>query len=129
MFIDGMVTITSIEIIEYRAELAADPDALRALDMIEDCEGDLEDAAIALALQAGQEPDQTEGWLAAFAKRWRTMICGAELKAALQTGTIVEAIRLIQTGTAIPRGLAIPVALFVLKNGVEDFCEPLTEKL
>lgn len=124
-----MVTLTSVEIIEYRAELAADPEALRALDMIEDCEGDLEDAAIALALHAGQEPDETEGWLTAWAKRWRTVICGDELREALKSGAIAEAIRLLEAGTTMPRALATPVALFVFKTGVEEFCKPLDEKL
>jgi hypothetical protein len=129
LFMDSMATLTSIEIIEYRAELAANPDALRALDMIEDCEGDLEDAAIALALQTGQEPDMTEGWLAGLAKRWRTVICSTELKAALAAGKIASAIQLIQTETTMPPVLITPVALLVLKAGVEDFCKPLEEKL
>jgi hypothetical protein len=29
----------------------------------------------------------------------------------------------------MPRGLALPVALFVLKTGLEEFCQPLEEKL
>jgi len=126
---DSMATLTSIEIIEYRAELAANPDALRALDMIEDCEGDLEDAAIALALQTGQEPDMTEGWLAGLAKRWRTVICGTELKAALASGKLANAIQMIQAETTMPPVLVTPVALLVLKTGVEEFCKPLEEKL
>lgn len=124
-----MVTLSSVEIIEYRAELAGDADALRALDMIEDCEGDLEDAAIALALHGGQEPDITDGWLAGFAKSWRTTICGAELREAIDGGSIASAIRLLQSGTTMPRDLATPVALYVLKTGIADFCQPLEEKL
>ena len=49
-----MVVITSQEIARFRSELAAYPEALKALDEIEDCEGNIEDAAISLAIQAGQ---------------------------------------------------------------------------
>lgn len=124
-----MVILNSVEIIEYRAELAGDADALRALDMIEDCEGDLEDAAIALALHDGQEPDINDGWLEGFAKRWRTVICGAELREAIDGGSIAEALRLLRSETSMPRDLATPVALYVLKTGVAEFCQPLAEKL
>lgn len=124
-----MVALNAVEIIEYRAELAGDADALRALDMIEDCEGDLEDAAIALALQVGQEPDVTEGWLEGLAKRWRTVICSETVKTALENGSIAEAIKFLQTETTMPRGLGTPVILYVVKSGAEGFCRPLDEKL
>jgi hypothetical protein len=70
-----MVQITSQEIALFRSELAAYPEALKALDEIEDCEGDIEDAAISLALQVGQEPNTSENWLDGVAKRCRVAIC------------------------------------------------------
>jgi len=124
-----MFTLTSVEIIEYRAELAGDEDALRALDMIEDCEGNLEDAAIALALRVGQEPDESERWLEGLAKRWRTVICQENFRQAIANDSIEPALQVLRTETVMPRGLALPVALFVLKTGLEEFCKPLEEKL
>jgi hypothetical protein len=112
-----MVALNAVEIIEYRAELAADQNALRALDMIEDCEGDLEDAAIALALRSGQEPGESDGWLASLAKRWRTIICQTEFREALEGGSVAQAIKTLEGGSTMPPGLATPVAL------------PLEEKL
>ena len=42
---------------------------MEALDLIEDCDGDLEDAVMTLAIRAGQEPEQTNSdWLDALAK-------------------------------------------------------------
>jgi hypothetical protein len=124
-----MMIVTPEEIEQYRAELADDPFALRALDMIEDCEGDLEDAAIALALQSGQEPNETERWLESLAKRWRSFLCQAGIKDYLLSGSIANAVKLLSAETSIPAVLATPVVLFASKTGVEDFCKPLQEKL
>lgn len=118
-----MVTLTSVEIIEYRAELASDAEALKALDMIEDCEGDVEDAAIALAIQAGQEPDRSEHWLEGFAKRWRVFICQPEFRAKLAEESIANAVRSLTTETNVPASLAFPITVYVLKTGLDDFCQ------
>lgn len=121
--------ISSQEIAQYRSQLADSTIALQALDMIEDCEGDLEDAAIALALQVGQEPDRSDQWLDGLAKRWRVFLCQLGIQDTLQTGTITNAVILLIEETTIPSILAVPVVLYVLKTGVEDFCKPLREKL
>lgn len=124
-----MITITSEEIAQYRTELADQPAALRSLDMIEDCDGDLEDAAITLALQAGQEPDESDRWLEGLAKRWRSFVCQMGMKDYLQTGSVANAVKLLAEETTIPPTLATPVILYTLKTGIEDFCKPLQEKL
>lgn len=122
-----MIFLTSVEIIEYRAELAADPDALEALDMIEECEGNLEDAAISLAIQSGQQPDTSEAWLQSFSKRWRVFMCDPAFREKLQEDTIANAVKSLATETSIPPTLATPVVLYVLKSGIDDFCRPLEE--
>jgi hypothetical protein len=122
-----MITVNSDEIERYRAELADDTTALQALDMIEDCEGDLEDAAIALALQAGQEPDRSEQWLESLAKRWRYFLCQTVMKDYLASGATAAAIKLLADETTIPAILATPVIIYVSKTGVADFCKPFEE--
>ena len=123
-----MITVTLEEIERYRVELASNSAALKALDMIEDCEGDLEDAAIALALQVGQEPEQSERWLDGLAKRWRVFVCQADIKESLMAGSALNAVQLLETSTDLPNVLAVPVVLYVMKTGVEDFCKLLQEK-
>lgn len=124
-----MIILSLEEISRYRSELSSNPVALRALDMIEDCEGNLEDAAIALALQVGQEPDRSEQWLDGLAKRWRVFLCQTGIKDVLQSGTVSSAISLLAEETNIPAILATPVVLYVSKTGMADFCKPLKEKL
>ncbi|MBE9177751.1 hypothetical protein IQ268_04045 [Oculatella sp. LEGE 06141] len=124
-----MIRVTLDEIEQYRTELADNAAALKALDMIEDCEGDIEDAAIALALQAGQEPDRSDQWLDGLAKRWRYFLCQTGMKDALAAGSMTQAIKLLAAETTIPPLLATPVVIYVLKTGVSDFCKPLEEKI
>lgn len=124
-----MIIFSSEEIAHYRSELASNETALQALDMIEDCEGELEDAAIALALQVGQEPDRSDRWLDGVAKRWRVFLCQTGIKELLQAGKTSQAITLLMQETSIPAILATPVVLYVIKTGTEDFCKPLQEKL
>jgi len=121
--------LSAEDIAQYRAQLSDNALALQALDMIEDCEGNLEDAAIALALHVGQEPDRSDFWLEGLAKRWRVFLCQTGLKETLQASSVVSAINLLATETDIPAILATPVVLYVAQFGIEDFCKSLQEKL
>jgi hypothetical protein len=124
-----MAHLTPDEIDQYRSELADRPEALRALDMIEDCEGDLEDAAIALALHVGQEPDRSDDWLNGLAKRWRVSLCQSEFKHLITEKAIATAIQQLKEQTDLPETLATAVIFHVLKTGIDDFCKPLGELL
>lgn len=120
-------TVTFDELEQLRARLAEFPEALDALNTIEDCDGDVEDAAISLAIQAGQEPDLSEGWLDGLAKRWRHVLCQPQMKGIMENGLSVDLLTLIAGNTALPVKLAIPVALHVLKVGIPDFCHSFDE--
>ena len=124
-----MVTITSQELAQYRSQLSAYPEALEALDAIEDCEGDLEDAAIALAISAGYEPDTSDNWLALLAKRCRVPICEQEYREDLLNGNCTKAVEYVVSTKLCPALLVTPVIIYAMKTGVNDFCEPLDYKL
>ena len=123
-----MTEITPKEIAQLRSQLAEDTTAMEVLDLIEDCEGDLEDAAVALAIRVGQEPEiPNSEWLDALARRWRTVICQPEFRSHLLDGSIQEMMEHLKTIENFPQILATPVLLFVLKQGVNNFCEPLDD--
>ncbi|MEG3891422.1 hypothetical protein QT973_13470 [Microcoleus sp. Z1_A1] len=124
-----MVIITSQQIAQFRSQLAEYPEALKALDAIEDCEGNIEDAAISLAIQAGQEPNISENWLDGLAKRCRVAICKSEVKEELTNGQLNAAFRDLVAATICPDILVTSVIIYVFKTGVNDFCEPLEYKL
>ncbi|MGG6294077.1 hypothetical protein ACQ4M4_06600 [Leptolyngbya sp. AN02str] len=124
-----MVIVSFDEIEQYRALLADNAAAQRSLDVISDCEGDLEDAAISLALRVGQEPTESERWLDGFAKRWRVQLCSSALRTLLIDGAFPDALDTLVAETSIPISLAVPMLLYVHKMGLEEFCKPLEEKL
>ncbi len=121
-----MTTVTSQEIAQFRSQLADNPKAMEALDLIEDCEGDLEDAAMTLAIKAGQEPERANSeWLDALARKWRAVICQEEFRDNLLDGSVNQMMEHLKTIPAFPQILATPVLIYVLKQGVNNFCEPL----
>lgn len=124
-----MITVTADDLAHYRSQFEGSPAALEALDLIEDCEGNLEDAAIDLALKVGQEPSESDRWLEGFAKRWRVQLCQAHLRPHLVANHLNDAVPVLMEMTNLPIGLAIALLIYVQKTGIEDFCKPLTEKL
>ncbi|MBE9039210.1 hypothetical protein IQ235_00170 [Oscillatoriales cyanobacterium LEGE 11467] len=122
-----MTILTSQEIARYRSELAECPGALAALDTIEDCEGDLEDAAISLGIQVGQQPDRGD-WLDGLAKRCRVAICQEEFQESLVRGELAPVVNHLVAQKICPAILATPVAIYAIEQGIEQFCEPLSFK-
>ena len=121
-----MTTVTSQELAQFRSQLTDNTTAMEVLDLIEDCEGDLEDAAMSLAIRAGQEPERANSeWLDALARKWRAVICEAEFREDLLNGSVQKMIEYLYTMPTFPKILAVPVLLYVLKQGVNNFCEPL----
>jgi hypothetical protein len=124
-----MVILTTQEIAQFRSQLSEYPTALEALDTIEDCEGDLEDAAISLAIQVGQMPTTSDNWLDGLAKRCRVAICQSDYREAVASGTLTSLVGELIDKKICPEILVVPVVLYVFKVGVNDFCEPLEYKL
>lgn len=121
-----MTILTSQEIARLRSELANYPDAMQALDIIEDCEGDLEDAAIALAIRVGQQPQRDNAeWLDALARKCRAVICQQEFREDLLKGSLAGVIEYLAATPLIPGILATPVLIYVVRKGVNTFCEPI----
>ena len=123
-----MIYLTTQEIAKYRSELADYEEALIALDAIEDCEGDLEDAAVSLAIKVGQQPDRTD-WLDGLAKRCRVAICQEQFKEDLLAGKLAALVGYLLDKRICPAILATPVVIYVAKQGVNEFCEPLSFQL
>lgn len=117
-----MTILTPDEISLLQKQLADYPEAIAALQAIEDCDGDVADAALSLALKAGLEPDTNETWLASYAKRFRHVACQEQFRQPLANQQVVGLISHLTQETSCPGLLAAPVALYVAKEGVETFC-------
>jgi len=72
-----MIDLQIIE--ELQVQFADVPDAIVSLETIADCEGNLEDAAMALAIRVGQQPEiDNSEWLPGLAKKFRVAVCRSE---------------------------------------------------
>jgi hypothetical protein len=119
-----MITVTPKEIAQYRFQLADYPEAIAAMDVIQECEGNLEDAAVVLAIQEGQEPDRSaREWLEGLANRCRPIVCQENFKDDLLAGLVAGAVESLAVSMAIPPGLATPVVIYAVKIGVKNFCK------
>lgn len=119
------ISLTLQEISHFRSLLASYSEALEALDEIENCEGDLEDATISLALKAGQEPDTSEKWLDSLAKRCRVGLCQDNLRDDIKQDNLNIVMDRLIAQKICPVLLITPILIYVIKTGVDDFCEPL----
>ncbi|MFB2970907.1 hypothetical protein ACE1CD_18200 [Aerosakkonema sp. BLCC-F183] len=125
-----MTKVTQEEIAHFRSQLADYPSALQALQVLEDCEGDLEDAAIALAIRSGQQPEiANSDWLGILARKCRSLICRRELRDDLLNGNFAEIVPYLATSNLCPDLLATPVMMYVMRQGANDFCHPLNPLL
>lgn len=116
-----MLTITPDEISQFRSQLAYSPEALAALDAIEECEGYLDDAIPLLVMrETSQEADRgINDWL----EKCRKFLCQEEVREFLESGLIAPVIEPLTVSTGIPLGTATALSILVFKLGTKKFCE------
>jgi DNA-binding FadR family transcriptional regulator len=91
-----MITVTPEEISQFRGQLADSPEALAALDAIEECEGNLEAAAQLIAVEttdAEVSLRADSNFLEKLAEKLSNIICQEEFDE-LMTGVLTAAIAL-----------------------------------
>ena len=120
-----MIVLTTKEVARYRSQISEYEAALEALDAIEDCEGNLEDAAITLALKLGMEPSNSEIWLRDEAKRCRAIICQQEFREDLLNKNITRVVGYLLEQEICPPVLAAPAVIYAVETKIQKFCKPL----
>ncbi len=120
---DNMTTVTSEEIERFREQLRNNPEAIAALDVIEQRNGNLDTAATILAIRAGYEPSRKSSLLDELSEKCRKVICQEEFREDLAAGVIVVLVEPIATSAGIPPGLATALAIYAFKTGVKKFCQ------
>jgi hypothetical protein len=119
-----MIDLQIIE--ELQVQFVDIPDAMVSLETIVDCEGDLEDAAMALAIRVGQQPDiNNSEWLDGLAKKCRVAICRSEFRNDMVDGKFMPLFQHFVHAKICPSLLILPVLLSVHERGVNRFCQPL----
>jgi hypothetical protein len=119
-----MIDLQIIE--ELQVQFADIPAAMASLETIADCEGDLEDAAMTLAIRVGQQPDiNNSEWLDGLAKTCRVTICKSEFRNDMVNGNFVTLFEHFVLLKICPKLLILPVLLYAHESGVNLFCRPL----
>ncbi|MBE9214966.1 hypothetical protein IQ247_20215 [Plectonema cf. radiosum LEGE 06105] len=116
-----MITVTPMEIVKFRSQLANNPEALTALDVIEECEGYVEDAvSLVFMRETAQETDRSlNDWL----EKCRQFICQEDVRDALESGLIAPIVEPLTMSAGIPIGTATALSVLVFKLGAKKFCK------
>lgn len=124
-----MTIVTESEIERYRLQLAEYPDALKALDLLEDCEGNLEDAAETIAIESGElnddlaEGDQNEpSWLEKLADKLRPHICTQAFQEVLSQ-SFAGGLGWLVAVAAYPALPLTLVLIYISRRGLDKFCK------
>ena len=121
---DNMTTVTSEEIERFRAEFADYPEALDALDLIEENEGDLELAANLLAQEAGVVIVRSKpSILDDLAEKLRDVICDEVFINDLMGGVLTAGVGYLTASGQIPTAMATALVIYLAKIGVRKFCQ------
>jgi hypothetical protein len=123
-----MIIITQAEIEQYRSQLQAYPDALKGLDVLEECEGDLEYAAETIAIETGElqdnlgeEDPNKPSWLEKLVEKLRPHICTQAFREVLTQG-FAGAIGLLIPVVGSPT-LIILVVVYISRKTLDECCK------
>ena len=123
-----MISITQSEIEQYRSQLQEYPDALKGLEVIEACAGDLECAADAIGIESGELPDNLSeedpnepSWLEKSTQKLRPYICTSAFRESLKQG-FGGAMTLLMPYVGIP-ALLILIILYINEKNLDEFCK------
>ena len=125
-----MITVTPVEIDNFRSQLADYPDislrkkALEELEVIEECERNLEIATRVLANRAGESSTRADSAFDSLVEKSRDVLCKPEIIEKLSKANNPLIILELVAGILPTTWPAIIVTvLLLLKMGVESFCK------
>jgi len=129
----AQMILTSEQIAQYRSELANNPDALAALDIMEEYVGEkLADAAQAVAMENGIEGVMDFGgtdWFSEKLEKCRQFICQPkyqDLRQKYVPGILPPLTDFFAGSVGFPPGIAgiiaTPFAIYIAEEG-EKFCQ------
>jgi len=116
-----MLQITNVEINQLRSEIPDDQVYADTLDLLQECEGYMEDAiSILMIREMGVEPDRSPNKLL---QKCRQIICEKEFREELGSGLIVAVVEILSSSYGIPPGVGTAIGIYVYKLGIKKFCE------
>lgn len=132
------IIVTSDQIDSYREQLADNQEALAALDVIDEWDGDLADAAESIAKRNGIQGVETNAdlrWFTQKIKESHKFICQPKYENLRNNSlsAIVSAVtEFLASSLGCPPGvatiIATPFALSIAQEGIDKFCESVNSQ-
>jgi hypothetical protein len=129
--------LTPEKIAQYRIEFADNENALIALDVIEEWEGDLADAAESIATRNGIEGVEDNAdfcWFAIVLNKCRDSICQKRyeiVREKIVPALIPTLTEMVAASFLCPPGIATllstPIAIYIQEEGMDKFCQISTD--
>ena len=129
---NSMTTVTPEQVSQLRSELANNPEALEALEVIEEWDGDLADAAESLATRngiEGVEDNADSRWFADKLRQCRDFICNSKYQnlrekhfPALLPPVAEFFAVLLGCLPGVATIIATPFAIYIMNEGMDKFC-------
>lgn len=130
---EDTIQLTPEQIAKYRTELADNADALAALNVIEEWDGDLADAAESIATRNGIEGVEDNfdlRWFVDTLQKVRAYICQPKyenLREKYLPALIPPLTDFIASSFMCPPGVAgilsAPFAVYIQEEGMDKFCQ------
>ncbi|MGB5593712.1 MAG: hypothetical protein WBM62_06730 [Crocosphaera sp.] len=119
--------LTLEEIHKYREQFKDYPEPLDALDLIAECDGDLEESANLLLIEEGitelKSGESEDGnTLDKIATNFRKIICEDVFIDDLIGGLVPVAVTSLAMSGQIPIAIATPGVIYVAKKGIKTWC-------
>ena len=134
MTMTDTIQLTSEQIAKYRVELADNSDFLAALDVIEEWDGDLADAAESIATRSGIEGVEDNAdlrWFVIVLSKCRHSICQPKLREKYLPALIPTLTGIIAGYLMCPPQeagiLSAIVAVYIQDQGLDKFCQNYTD--
>ncbi len=110
--------LTPEQVQQYKEQFQDYPQVLEALEVIEECLGNLDESLILIYMRkTGEEPDRMKLDLEKLAEQARSIIC------ADPTRTTIDIINIL-SGAFGTYGIAVAVFIYILnKYGLDKFCQ------
>ncbi|MFN7555387.1 MAG: hypothetical protein ACK5QL_10325 [Microcystis sp.] len=124
---DNTTQLTPEEIQHYRQQFKDYPEALDALDLIAETDGDLIKSAGLLAMETGVKiptrAGEEDNILDKLAKKCRSIVCDDDFINDLMKDLLTVAVATLAAGGQIPISVATSVVIYLAKKGIKQWCQ------
>ncbi len=121
-----MITITAEELTKFRSAFQDNDEAIEALDVVENCDGNLQES-MSIIMNMDQDSYRSdEDWIdfENMGKELRKIICTKAFESAFVDGSFKVALGLLLVTKDYTTIVLAVFMLYVFKVGLEHFCNP-----